>query len=159
MGITSLMHPLDSTDCLILNELQADGRVSRSELASRVGLSISGCHRRVRRLEEEGVIDGYVAILDTEAIGRDLDVFVEVSLVSQSEESLRRFEEGVRNCPEVMSCHLVAGDADYLVHLAVKDHRDFERIHNRHLSRLPGVARLRSNFAIRTVYQTTRHVL
>jgi len=75
------------------------------------------------------------------------------------EEWLRRFETEVRDCPEVMSCHLVAGDADYLLHLAVKDHRDFERIHNRHLSRLPGVARLRSNFAIRTIYQTTRHVL
>ena len=110
-------------------------------------------------MEAEGVIEGYVALLDTETIGRDLDVFVDVSLVSQSEEWLRRFEEEVRECPEVMSCHLVAGDADYLLHLAVEDHRDFERIHNRHLSRLPGVARLRSNFAIRTVYQTTRHVL
>ena len=153
------MPSFDSIDRRILNELQSDGRISRSELASRVGLSISACHRRVRRLETEGVIDGYVALLDTETIGRDLDVFVEVSLVSQSEEWLRRFEEVVRECPEVMSCHLVAGDADYLLHLAVEDHRDFERIHNRHLSRLPGVARLRSNFAIRTVYQTTRHVL
>ena len=153
------MPSFDSIDRRILNELQSDGRISRSELASRVGLSISACHRRVRRLETEGVIDGYVALLDTETIGRDLDVFVEVSLVSQSEEWLRRFEEEVRECPEVMSCHLVAGDADYLLHLAVEDHRDFERIHNRHLSRLPGVARLRSNFAIRTVYQTTRHVL
>ena len=114
----------------------------------------------MRRLEADGVISGYVMILDTEAIGRDLDVFVEVSLVSQSEESLRRhFEDEVRAVPEVMSCHLVAGDADYLVHLAVQDHRDFGRIHNQHLSRLAGVARLRSNFAIRTVYQTTRHLL
>ena len=153
------MPSFDSIDRRILNELQSDGRISRSELASRVGLSMSACHRRVRRLETEGVIDGYVALLDTETIGRDLDVFVEVSLVSQSEEWLRRFEEVVRECHEVMSCHLVAGDADYLLHLAVEDHRDFERIHNRHLSRLPGVARLRSNFAIRTVYQTTRHVL
>ena len=153
------MLDIDSIDRLILNELQTDGRVSHSELADRVGLSTSACHRRVRRLEADGVIAGYVMILDTEAIGRDLDVFVEVSLVSQSEESLRHFEEEVRACPEVMSCHLVAGDADYLVHLAVQDHRDFERIHNEHLSRLPGVARLRSNFAIRTVYQTTRHLL
>ena len=105
------------------------------------------------------MIAGYVMILATGAVGRDLDVFVEVSLVSQSEESLRRFEEEVRDCREVMSCHLVAGDADYLLHLAVQDHRDFERIHNEHLSRLPGVSRLRSNFAIRTVYQTTRHLL
>ena len=71
MNNISLMHSLDSIDCSILNELQSDGRVSGSELASRVGLSISACHRRVRRLEAEGVIDGYVAILDTEAIGRD----------------------------------------------------------------------------------------
>lgn len=153
------MQDMDLTDRLILNEMQIDGRVSHAELASRIGLSTSACHRRVRRLEAEGVIANYVMILDTEAIGRDLDVFVEVSLVSQSEESLRRFEEEVRGCPEVMSCHLVAGDADYLVHLAVQDHRDFERIHNQHLSRLAGVARLRSNFAIRTVYQTTRHLL
>lgn len=153
------MPSFDAIDRRILNELQSDGRISRSELASRVGLSLSACHRRVRRLETEGVIDGYVALLDSETIGRDLDVFVEVSLVSQSEEWLRRFEEEVRECPEVMSCHLVAGDADYLLHLAVEDHRDFERIHNRHLSRLPGVARLRSNFAIRTVYRTTRHLL
>ena len=92
-------------------------------------------------------------------INRSLDVFVEISLVSQSETSLRQFEREVVECPEVMSCHLVAGDADYLVHLALQDHRDFERIHNQHLSRLAGVSRLRSNFAIRTVYQTTRHLL
>ena len=154
-----LMLDIDSIDRLILNELQFDGRVSHAELADRVGLSTSACHRRVRRLEAEGIIAGYAMLLDTESIGRDLDVFVEVSLVSQSEEALRYFEEEVRDCPEVMSCHLVAGDADYLVHLAVQDHRDFERIHNQHLSRLPGVARLRSNFAIRTVYRTTRHLL
>ena len=153
------MVEIDSIDRLILNELQSDGRVSHAELADRVGLSTSACHRRVRRLEADGIIAGYAMLLDTEAIGRDLDVFVEVSLVGQSEEALRYFEEEVRDCPEVMSCHLVAGDADYLVHLAVQDHRDFERIHNQHLSRLPGVARLRSNFAIRTVYRTTRHLL
>ena len=153
------MLDVDSIDRLILNELQTDGRVSHAELAERVGLSASACHRRVRRLEADGVIDGYVMILDTGAVGRDLDVFVEVSLVSQSKEALQLFEEEVRDCPEVMSCHLVAGDADYLLHLAVQDHRDFERIHNQYLSRLPGVARLRSNFAIRTVYQTTRHLL
>ena len=153
------MPEIDAIDRLILNELQTDGRVSHAELADRVGLSTSACYRRVRRLETNGVIARYVMILDTSVIGRDLDVFVEVSLVSQSEESLQRFEAQVRDCPEVMSCHLVAGDADYLLHLAVQDHHDFERIHNQHLSRLAGVARLRSNFAIRTVYETTRHLL
>jgi Lrp/AsnC family leucine-responsive transcriptional regulator len=154
-----MMAAIDSTDRLILNELQLDARISQAKLASRVGLSTSACHRRVRRLEAEGVIAGYVMLLEPEVIDRDLDVFVEVALVSQSKESLERFEREVTDCPEVMSCHLVAGDADYLLHLAVEDHRDFERIHNQYLSRLPGVSRLRSNFAIRTVYQTTRHLL
>ena len=155
----SVMESLDPTDRQILNELQRNGRVSHAELAARVGLSTSACHRRVRRLEFEGLIADYVMIVNRKAIGRDLDVFVEVSLLSQSKESLRLFESEVGECPEVMSCHLVAGDADYLLHLAVKDHRDFERIFNRYLSRFSGVSRLRSSFAIRTVHETTRHVL
>ncbi|MCY3559608.1 MAG: Lrp/AsnC family transcriptional regulator [bacterium] len=153
------MNSLDAIDLQILNELQLDGRVSHAELAARVGLSASACHRRVRRLEAEGVIDGYVMIVNRRAIGRDVDVFVEVSLLSQSKESLKLFESEVGDCPELMSCHLVAGDADYLLHLAVKDQRDFERIFNRYLTRFTGVARLRSSFAIRTVHETTRHVL
>ncbi len=153
------VNSLDAIDLQILNELQLDGRVSHAELAARVGLSASACHRRVRRLEAEGVIDGYVMIVNRRAIGRDVDVFVEVSLLSQSKESLKLFESEVGDCPELMSCHLVAGDADYLLHLAVKDQRDFERIFNRYLTRFTGVARLRSSFAIRTVHETTRHVL
>ena len=144
---------------MILDELQSDGRLSNIDLADRVALSPSACHRRVRRLESEGVIADYVMVLDAAIIGRGLDVFVEISLVSQSVESLARFEEEVVHCPEVMSCHLMAGDADYIVHLAVRDTKDFERIHNEYLSRFPGVARLKSNFAIRTICETTRHHL
>lgn len=153
------MESLDATDLLILNELQLDGRVSHAELASRVGLSTSACHRRVRRLEADGFIARYVMIVDRQAIGRDLDIFVEISLVSHDQESLHRFEEEVRDCPDVMSCHLMAGDSDYLLHLAVKDHRDFERIYDRYLTRLTGVSRLRSSFVIRTVHETTCHTL
>ena len=153
------MDSLDETDLAILNELQLDGRLAHAELAGRVGLSTSACHRRVRRLEAEGFISGYVMLVDRAAIGRDLDVFVEVSLQSQDLETLQRFESEVVECPDVMSCHLVAGDADYLLHLAVADHRDFERIFERYLSRFSGVSRLRSSFAIRTVHETTRHVL
>ena len=162
MGVPAQNHcvpKLDSIDLMILDELQSDGRLSNIDLADRVGLSPSACHRRVRRLESEGVIAGYVMVLDAAIIGRGLDVFVEISLVSQSVESLARFEEEVVHCPEVMSCHLMAGDADYIVHLAVRDTRDFERIHNEYLSRFPGVARLKSNFAIRTIRETTRHHL
>ena len=108
------MVDLDAIDRSILNELQSDARMSNAELADRVGLSPSACYRRVRRLEEDGVIAGYVMIVDPEAINRSLDVFVEISLVSQSETNLRRFEKEVVECPEVMSCHLMAGDADYL---------------------------------------------
>ena len=159
LRIILAVEALDDTDRRILNELQGDGRMSHAELAGRVGLSASACHRRVGRLEAAGLIAGYVMIVNRRAIGRDLDVFVEVSLHSQSKESLRLFESEVGECPELMSCHLVAGDADYLLHLAVQDHRDFERIFNRYLSRFTGVARLRSSFAIRTVHETTRHVL
>lgn len=150
---------LDDIDRSILNELQGDARISNAELAERVGLSPSACYRRVRCLEADGVIAGYVMIVDPQAINRSLDVFVEISLVSQSEASLRQFEKEVVECPEVMSCHLMAGDADYLLHLAVADQRDFERIHNQYLSRFSGMGRLRSSFAIRSVWETTRHEL
>ena len=153
------MAELDPIDRSSLNELPRDARISNAELADRVGLSASACYRRVRRLESDGVIARYVMILDPEAINRSLDVFVEISLVSQSEANLRQFEKEVVECPEVMSCHLMAGDADYLLHLAVADQRDFERIHNQHLSRFSGVGRLRSSFAIRSVWETTRHEL
>lgn len=148
---------LDAIDRRILDELQADGRQSMARLATRVGLSASACHRRVQRLEEQGVIAGYRALVAPDAIGRPLDVFVEISLASQSEEALARFEQEVVGCPEVMSCHLMAGEADYILHLAVADTRDFERIHKAYLSRLPGVARIRSNFAMRTIFATTHH--
>lgn len=156
---TSCMYDLDSIDRAILDELQHHGRKSASDVAITVGLSPSACHRRIKRLERDGVIRRYVALLDPDAIGRSLDVFVEISLSGQSVEILSAFEQAVHTCPEVMSCHLMAGDADYLMHLAVADTRDFERIHATHLSRLPHVARLKSNFAIRTVHETTRHDL
>ncbi len=153
------MYALDDIDRLILRQLQANGRTPAVELAESVGLSPSACHRRVKALEQVGVIDGYVAVLNPEHINRALDVFVEISLSSQSVQILADFEDAVTTCPEVMSCRLMAGDADYLVHLAVADPKDFERIHAQHLSRLPHVARLKSNFAIRTVVHTTRHQL
>jgi DNA-binding Lrp family transcriptional regulator len=150
---------LDGIDRLILTELQTHGRRPTSDIADRVGLSPSACHRRIKALESAGVIDGYVAVLNPELIGRSLDVFVEISLTSQSVDNISAFEKAVLTCPEVMSCHLMAGDADYLVHLAVADPRDFERIHTEHLSRLPSVTRLKSNFAIRTVMEKTEYDL
>ncbi len=153
------MADLDAIDYEILNQLQLDGRLANNVLAELVGLSPSACLRRVRRLEDDGVIAGFVALVDPEAIGRPVDVFVEITLSSQAESRLEAFEEAVATCPEVMSCHLMAGDFDYLMHLAVADTRDYERIHKAHLARLPNVSRLVSSFAIRTIYSTTRHEL
>lgn len=148
---------LDSTNRAILNALQEDGRMSNAALAARVHLSPSACLRRVRRLEESGVIDRYVALLDPTKIGRGTDVFVEISLESQAEEVLDAFEAVVADAPEVMSCHLMAGTADYLVHLVVADVADYERLHRTHLAKLPGVATVHSSFAIRAVHSGTAH--
>jgi len=150
---------LDEIDSMILTELQRDGRVTSAELAGRVGLSASSALRRVRRLEDEGVIDRYVMLLNPAAIGRTVSVFVEISLDSQAEELLDEFEAAIRAAPEVMSCHLMAGDADYLVHVMCVDVADYERVHRQHLASLPHVARLRSSFAIREICNRTDFVI
>lgn len=149
------MNSLDATDVAILDVLQGDGRVTNTDLADRVALSPSACLRRVRRLEDEGVIDRYVALVSAEAVGRSTSVFVEISLSSQREELLDEFEERIRATPEVMECHLMTGDADYLVKVQCSDVADYERIHRQYLAVLPGVSRLRTSFALRTVLATT----
>ena len=120
---------IDAVDRAILGLLQTDGRITNAELATRVGLSPSACHRRVRQLEAEGVIDRYVALVDRDIAGRGVSVFVEVSLESQREEDLDTFEAQVRSVPGLLSCHLMAGDADYLLHVTCGDVADYESIH------------------------------
>ena len=146
---------LDKTDKKILAVLHADGRVTNAELAQRVNLSASACLRRVQNLEAAKVISGYVALVAQEAIGRPTNVFVEVTLKSQSEESLRTFERAANACPEIMECYLMAGDADYLIRVVAANSEDYERIHRQHLTVLPGVARIRSSFALRAVCKKT----
>ena len=146
---------LDSIDIAILKNLQPEGRLTNADLAERIHLSPSSCLRRVRLLEDAGIIDGYAALVNQSAIGKPSNIFIEVSLVSQSEESLNAFEEAVADCPEVMECYLMAGDADYLLRVVASDSADYERIHKTHLSRLPNVSRIRSSFAIRTVCKKT----
>ena len=145
------MAALDMTDRAILAALGGDGRLSNVALADRIHLSPSACLRRVRRLEESGIIDRYAAVIDPAKIGKATSVFVDISLSSQREDLLDAFEGAVTDVPGVMSCHLMAGDADYVVHILCADVEDYERIHRSHLSRLPGVTRLRSSFALRTV--------
>jgi len=146
---------LDSVDISILTELQEHGRLTNAELADRVGLSASACHRRVKALEQAGVIDRYVAILSEKALGRGITVYVQVTLDNQKRETLVAFEDAVETVPEVMECYLMSGDADYLVRVLVRDANDYERVHREVLSGLPGVARLVSSFTIRRVFART----
>ncbi|MGY9071619.1 MAG: Lrp/AsnC family transcriptional regulator [Acidimicrobiales bacterium] len=155
----SRMIDLDAIDRDILDRLQTDGRLPNNDLAAQVGLSPSATLRRVRRLEDVGIIAGYAMLIDPVSVGRLVDVFVEISLHSQSEEALSAFEDAVSECPEIMSCHLMAGESDYLIHLTVHDTLDYERIHKQYLSRFPGVARIKSSFAIRKIYDTTKYDL
>ncbi len=149
------MIELDDVDHAILTVLQRDGRTTNADLAEQIGLSASACHRRVRRLESDGVIDRYAALINRDVVGRGVSVFVEISLESQREDLLDAFEESISKVPHVMSCHLMAGNADYLVHVTCADVADYESIHREHIAVLPGVTRVRSSFAIRTVADTT----
>jgi Lrp/AsnC family leucine-responsive transcriptional regulator len=154
-----VLSDLDTVDRTLLTILQTDARITNAALAEHVHLSPSACLRRVRRLEEAGVITGYVAVLDRSMIGRGTSVFVEITLTSQHEDLLDEFEAQVAVVPEVLSCHLMAGNSDYLLHVAADDVSDYERIHKSHLVRLPHVAQLRSSFALRTVCDRKAHEL
>ncbi|MEZ5798080.1 MAG: Lrp/AsnC family transcriptional regulator [Paracoccaceae bacterium] len=146
---------LDATDRRILAALQKEGRITNAELSERVNLSPSACHRRVQRLEEEGFIAGYVALVDARKLGKPTTVFVEITLESQAEELLDAFEREVARVPDILECHLMAGSADYLIKIVAEDTEDFARIHRRFLSRLPGVRQMQSSFALREVVRTT----
>jgi len=142
---------MDRIDQSILSRLQTDSQLPLAQLAAGVGLSPSACHRRVRMLEEAGVIAGYSARLNRAALGLTMELFVTVSLISQSSEALEAFEKAVQGVPEILSCYLLAGRADYIMRIAVKDMDDFERIHRQKLARLPGVSTMTTSFSLRTV--------
>ena len=146
---------LDSTDRRILETLQRKGRLSNADLSDVVHMSPSACHRRVARLEADGYIREYVALLDARKIGVPTTVFVEITLQGQSDEVLDAFEKAVRRIPDVLECHLMAGSADYILKVVAEDTEDFARIHRQHLARLPGVMQMQSSFALRTVFKTT----
>jgi Lrp/AsnC family leucine-responsive transcriptional regulator len=146
---------LDSIDRKLLGALQKRGRMSNAELSEQVNLSPSACHRRVQRLEAEGYIRDYVALLDARKLGVPTTVFVEITRSGQADEVLDAFERGVRRIPDVLECHLMAGTADYLLKVVAEDTEDFARIHRQYLARLPGVQGMQSSFALRTVSKTT----
>ena len=147
---------LDAIDRRILDRLQQDGRVSNVELANDVGISASPCWRRVRELERRGVISAYVALVDAAAVGLPVSVFVQVTLERQIETALETFETAVRERPEVMECYLMTGDADYLLRVVVSDLPTYEAFLKDHLTRIPGIANIKSSFALNQVkYRTS----
>ena len=146
---------LDKYDRSILVALQKDGRISNVQLAAQVNLSESACLRRVRTLEEEGYIDRYVALVNQSRVGLGGNVLVHIGLHREEQSELAAFEAAVRDIPEVMECYLMTGEFDYLLRVVVADMADFERLHKEALTRLPGVARVNSSVAIRTVQKKT----
>ena len=146
---------LDRIDRSILHWLQQDGRLSNAALAGQVALSESACLRRVKALEQSGYLCNYVGLVDQALAGYPDNVFVQITLHSQQQDDLAEFESEVAKLPEVMECHLMSGDADYLLRVIVADARDYERLHSQFLTRLPGVARVHSSFALRTVIKKT----
>jgi len=146
---------LDVIDRLILENLQNDARMRNVELAEKVGLSPSPCLRRVGNLEETGVIRGYATLVDAEAVGLPVSVFVSVTLEKQIEKTLEKFEKEIRARPEVMECYLMTGDADYLLRVVTADLGAYEQFLIKHLTRIPGVASIKSSFALKQVAYRT----
>lgn len=146
---------LDAIDRAILRELQDDGRLTNVELAQRVHLSPSACLRRVKQLEDAGVIARYAALLNPRAVGQHGTSFTIINLESMNTPLLEAFEHAVRSEPRVLDCYYVAGSNDYLIRFAYRDAEDLERFHTEVLMRLPGVARSNSMLVLRTVKKTT----
>ena len=142
---------LDAIDRKMLRALQENGRISNADLARTVNLSESACLRRLRALETEGVISRYAAIINERAVGLPISVFVTVTLSSQAEAALTAFETAVATVPEVVECYLMTGGSDYLLRLVGRDVDDLERVHSHELTRIPGVTRVSSSVAMRTV--------
>ena len=146
---------LDAIDVRILKALQESADITNVELAERVGLSPSPCLRRVKLLEEAGIIRRRVTLLEPKSIDLSVNVFVNVTLEKQVEERLREFEHAVRERPEVLECYLMTGESDYLLRVVVPDLESYERFLKHHLTRVPGVASIRSSFALSQVQYRT----
>ncbi|CAH1654191.1 Bkd operon transcriptional regulator [Hyphomicrobiales bacterium] len=142
------MRALDDIDRKIIAAVQSDGRITTHELAERVGLSPSPCARRLRLLEEAGVIKGYTAIIDQTKVGLPVSAFASIKLERQREESLDRFAKAVALWPEVADCYLMTGQRDYLLRIVVKDLKAYEQFLKDKLTRLDGVASIETSFAL-----------
>ncbi|MFC3675318.1 Lrp/AsnC family transcriptional regulator [Ferrovibrio xuzhouensis] len=145
------MTTIDTIDRKILRALQADSRLTMQELADRVGLSVSPCHRRVKLLEERGVISGYIARVDQKALGLPVSVFISIKLARQKEEDLDRFAAAISAWEEVLECYLMTGPRDYLLRVVAADLASYEAFLKNKLTRLDGVASIESSFALTQV--------
>ena len=150
---------LDATDRNILNELQRDGRLANQELAQRVHLSPSACLRRVKRLEESGVISQYVALINPKAVGKQGTSYTIINLERMTTSALAAFEAAVLASPDILDCFYVAGTNDYMIRFAYKDAEDLERFHTQVLMQLPEVARSNSMLVLRTIKKSTAFAL
>lgn len=148
------MADLDAVDRKILSVLQSDSRTTIQDLAERVGLSPSPCHRRVKRLEETGVIAQYIAMIDQHSVGLPVSVFVSIKLERQQEENLQRFEKTIAGWREVLECYLMTGPRDYLLRVVVADIAAYERFLKDKLTRVEGVSSIESSFALRQAKYT-----
>jgi Lrp/AsnC family transcriptional regulator, leucine-responsive regulatory protein len=149
------VYALDTIDRKILTLLQSNGRITNQELADTVGLSPSPCLRRVRQLEEAGVVANYVALLDPGAVGLGVTAFVRVRLGAQDDIQLARFESAIAAFSEVMECYLMTGDSDYQIRVLVSSLEEFETFLRQKLTRLPGVSQVTSSFALRPIVYRT----
>ena len=150
---------MHAADARLLSALQSDSSRPIAELAEMLSMSTSACHRRMRALEDQGYVAGYSARLDPKQLGLKLHAFVEITLSSQSQEVMERFEGAVAGFIEILECHLMSGNADYLLRIAARDLEQFDHIHRDCLSRLPGVASMRSSFSIREIKPWTGYTV
>lgn len=142
---------MNRADAALLEALQRDSSRSIAELAELTGMSSSACHRRIKALEETGLIAGYAAQVDPGKLGLKLQAFVEITLTNQSRDAMDRFEGAVADFDDILDCHLMSGNADYLLRVAATDLEHYDRIHRDCLARLPGVSTMRSAFSIRSI--------
>jgi DNA-binding Lrp family transcriptional regulator len=142
---------VDHLDTRILSVLQRDGHISMQRLSEQVGLSLSACHRRVKILEADGVIENYAARLSRKAVGLEIQVFIEIKLTSQRQVDINAFETAMANMPEVLECHMISGEFDYLMRVAARNTEAYEQLYRNRLSLIPSVAQMKTLLSLSTV--------
>ncbi len=156
MKYNSKHYELDATDLKILHILQQNGRLSNTELAERVSLSPSPCWKRLKRLEESGIIQGYQAILNRQALGLGVVAFVSILLDNHTEMTCKNFEAGVQTMPEIIACHNIAGQHDYLLHILAADLESYSTFALNRLRTLPGVKEMHTSFSLKEVKASSK---